>query len=98
MMKTNRSDKRADADGWTETGEQVPGFGPLAAVMEKDTEAAGRGRAGFRESNMSDLLARTTGEETLAAKSTAQIWEGPAYLIWWLIIIAVMFIGYFVIS
>ena len=97
-----------------ETGDKVPGFDPAAAPMETDAEAGGSSQPaedhGTRpltalvkpddsnaSSHASGLRAWASKENARSARTTKQMREGPAYMVWWFII-AVVVIGYFVIS
>ncbi len=93
-----------------ETGDKVPGFDPAAAPMETDAEAGGNSQpAGDAQpqavsaddsnasSHASGLRAGSSEENARSASGSARMREGSAYLVWWFII-AVVIIGYFVIS
>ncbi|ABS16989.1 MULTISPECIES: hypothetical protein [Brucella] len=97
-----------------EAGDKVPGFDPAVAPMETDAEAGGSAQPaedhGTRplaapvkpddsnaSSHASGLRAWPPKENARSARKTTQMREGPAYMVWWFII-AVVVIGYFIVS
>jgi len=93
-----------------ETGEKVPGFDPAAAPYETDAEAGGIPLPvdcdpTLRSVKLHDSNASSHGSSLRAwpardpkpASRDAPMREGPAYLIWWLIIAAGI-IGYLLFS
>jgi len=96
-----------------ETGDKVPGFDPAVAPMETDAEAGGSSHPAVDRGPRPEIAVRTTDsnasshasglreweteEEAHLGKEAPQMREGPAYMVWWLII-AVVVIGYFVAS
>lgn len=97
-----------------ETGDKAPGFDPAAAPMETDAEAGGNSQPGEERdlrpkiarvpvtdnnasSHATGLREWASEDKARTASGGAQMREGPAYMVWWYII-AMVVIGYFVIS
>lgn len=110
MMKTVSPQKSSGARARGaiqrgETGDKVPGFDPAAAPMETDAEAGGSSQPAGEQGPRPEIPVRADDSNASSHASglrdlengSAQMREGPAYLVWWLII-AVVVIGYFVIS
>lgn len=112
-MKTDSPDKSAGAQTRGaiqrgETGDKVPGFDPAAAPMETDAEAGGisqpsaddqprRARSDRANASSHASGLREWRSQDSTQKERANIREGPAYLVWWFIIVVIV-IGYFAIS
>jgi len=111
MIKTVSPDKSSDprsrgAIQRGETGDKVLGFHPAAADASSQSTgeqelrreiAPIRANDSNASSRASGLRVWASGEKAHPANGTAQMREGPAYMIWWFII-ALVVIGYFAIT
>lgn len=93
-----------------ESGDKVPGFDPAAAPYETDAEAGGTSQPADRDltpqsmqphdsnaSSHGSSLRAWRGKATKPPSGEALLREGPAFLIWWLMIAAGI-IGYLLVS